>query len=141
MIVASNYFVTLGESLLTAPRPADGSLPYIDFARLTNTSDCIDAGTNLGFPFYAAAPDLGAFELGPTNAPNPAIAKSGTNVILTALGWANRTNCLLAATNLAVAPVPWVAVATNLSDLAGVCLFTNPVPPGAVSRFYRISLP
>ena len=32
--VTSNDFVTLDESLLTAPRQPDGSLPYINFARL-----------------------------------------------------------------------------------------------------------
>jgi hypothetical protein len=139
--VTSNDFVTLDESLLASPRRPDGSLPYINFARLTNTSDCIDAGTNLGFVFYGAAPDLGAFEFGPTNAPNPIIIKSGTNLIFTTNGWANQTNCLLAATNFVLAPSQWTVIATNESDLTGHCVFTNPIPVGLASRFYRISLP
>jgi pectate lyase len=139
--VATNDFMTLDESLLTAPRLTNGYLPYINFARLTNTSDCIDAGTNQGFAFYGAAPDLGAFEFGPTNAPAPTIAKAGTNLILTASGWANRTNYLIASTNLALPPPQWTIIATNFSDLAGTSKFTNAIPTGLPARFYSISLP
>jgi hypothetical protein len=139
--VLSNDFVTLDESLLTAPRQANGDLPYIPFARLTNTSDCIDVGTNLGFAFYGAAPDLGAFESGPTNAPAPTIAKAGTNLIFTAGGWANRTNYLIASTNLALPQPQWAIIATNFSDLAGTSKFTNAIPTGLPARFYSISLP
>ena len=128
--VASNDFMTLDESLLTAPRLTNGDLPYINFARLTNTSDCINAGTNLGFAFYGSAPDLGAFEFGPTNAPPPTLATSGTNLIFRTSGWANRTNCLIASTNLALPPAQWTVIATNESDLAGNCAFTNPIRPG-----------
>ena len=139
--VASNDFVTLDESLLMAPRQTNGDLPYINFARLTNTSDCINVGTNLGFAFYGSAPDLGAFEFGPTNAPSPTISKSGTNLIVRTSGWANQTNYLIIATNLALPPAQWTTIATNESDLSGNCAFTNPVPPGVAWRFYRISLP
>lgn len=139
--VATNDFITLDESLLMAPRQTNGNLPYINFARLTNTSDCINAGTDLGFAFYGAAPDLGAFEFGPTNAPSPGIAISGTNLIFTTSGWANQTNYLLASTNLLLAPTQWTRVATNKSDLAGNCWFTNPIFASITNKFYRISLP
>ena len=139
--VAADDFVTLDESLLTAPRLTNGDLPGINFARLTNTSGCINVGTNLGFPFYGSAPDLGAFESGPTNAPPTTIAKLGTNLIFTASGWANQTNYLMASTNLALAAAQWTVIGTNKSDLAGNCLFTNPIPSGIACRFYRISLP
>jgi pectate lyase len=139
--IASNDFVTLDESLLTAPRQTNGNLPYINFARLTNTSDCIDVGTNLGFAFYGAAPDLGAFEFGPTNAPSPTIARLGTNLIFTASGWANQTNYLIASTDLTLPPSQWTTIATNFSDLSGNCAFTNAIPAGVPAQFYRISLP
>lgn len=139
--VATNDFLTLDESLLTAPRQANGNLPYIAFARLTNTSDCLNAGTNLGFAFYAAAPDLGAFELGPTNAPSPTVALAGTNLVLTAAGWANMTNYLVASTNLTLPVAQWTCLATNVSDLSGLCVFTNVIPPGVPQRFYRIGVP
>ena len=139
--IATNDFITLDESLLTAPRLTDGELPYINFARLTNTSDCINAGTNQGFPFYGAAPDLGAFEFGPTNAPSPTITKLGTNLIFTASGWANRTNWLLTSINATLAPAQWTRVATNFSDPAGICTFTNGMQLGSVVMFYRIGLP
>jgi hypothetical protein len=62
--VASNDFMTLDESLLTAPRQTNGDLPDIAFAHLVSNSDLVDAGTNIGFAFAGAAPDLGAFEHG-----------------------------------------------------------------------------
>ena len=62
--VTSGDFVSLDESLLSAPRQADGSLPAIDFMRLAPGSDLIDKGINIGFPFKGAAPDLGCFESG-----------------------------------------------------------------------------
>lgn len=139
--VGTNDFMSLDESLLTAPRKADGSLPVINFARLTNTSDCIDAGTNVGFAFYAAAPDLGAFEVGPTNGPSLTLAKSGTNLILTAGGWANCTNFLIATNNLMLPPAQWPCVGTNKSDLSGNSRFTNVIPAGTTQRFYRVWQP
>jgi hypothetical protein len=139
--VAAGDFVTLDESLLTAPRQANGDLPYINFARLTNTSDGINVGTNLGFAFYGTAPDLGAFEFGPTNAPDPAIRQLGTNLIFSASGWANRTNYLIASTNLALAAAQWTILARSFSDLSGDCAFTNSIPAGLPQRFYRIAVP
>jgi hypothetical protein len=109
--------------------------------RLTNTSVCIDAGTNKGFAFYGAAPDLGAFEFGPTNAPSPTVALSGTNLIFTARGWANQTNYLITATDLALPLAQWTCIATNVSDLSGNCAFTNNLAAGVPQQFYRISLP
>jgi len=62
--VTADDFMSLDESLLTAPRQADGSLPALTFTQLTAGSDLIDAGADIGFPFIGAAPDLGAFESG-----------------------------------------------------------------------------
>jgi len=62
VIVAGDDFLSISESLLIAPREADGSLPRNNFLRLKQGSDLIDAGTVLGFPYKGTAPDLGAFE-------------------------------------------------------------------------------
>ena len=139
--IATNDFITLDESLLTAPRLTNGDLPYIGFARLTNTSDCIDAGTNQGFAFYGSAPDLGAFEFGPTNAPDALIRKAGTNLVFSTSGWANQTNYLFATTNVALAVAQWPCIGTNKSDLAGNCAFTNGIISGNGQRFYRTGIP
>ena len=56
-------FISLDESLLTAPRKADGSLPDIDFMKLKPGSQFVDKGKDIGFPFKGKAPDPGAFEL------------------------------------------------------------------------------
>ncbi|HEU6448591.1 MAG TPA: pectate lyase [Verrucomicrobiae bacterium] len=139
--VSSADFVTLDTASLIAPRQSNGDLPYIKFLRLTNASDCIDVGTNLNFPFYAAAPDLGAFEFGPTNAPVPTIAESGSDLIFEASGWANQTNLLVTSTNLALPITQWTAIATNFSNLSGNCGFTNNIPLNSGARFYGISIP
>ncbi|WP_243348586.1 right-handed parallel beta-helix repeat-containing protein [Parabacteroides sp. FAFU027] len=67
VVVDANDFVSLDESLLIAPRQADGSLPNNGFLRLKTGSDLIDKGTNVGYPFVGIAPDLGAFEYQSTN--------------------------------------------------------------------------
>ena len=60
--VTSADFVSLDETLLTAPRQADGSLPDTNFLKLSTSSKLINAGTDIGFPFNEKAPDLGCFE-------------------------------------------------------------------------------
>jgi Protein of unknown function (DUF1565) len=137
--VTAADFISPDESQLTAPRQTDGSLPYLTFLRPTNTSDCIDVGTNWNFPFYGVMPDLGAFEVGPTNAPNPVLTKIGTNIFFTANGWANQTNWLCATTNLFSGA--WTVIATNLSDTNGNCLFTNTIPAVTQQKFYRLATP
>ncbi|HQE35169.1 MAG TPA: T9SS type A sorting domain-containing protein, partial [Flavobacterium alvei] len=60
--VNSADFLSTDETLLTAPREADGSLPKNNFLKLKAGSDIINAGTDIGFAFKGAAPDLGCFE-------------------------------------------------------------------------------
>jgi len=72
-----NYAFTLSESdfqstgvdmtQLTAPRQADGSLPDITLLKPSATSRLIDIGTDIGFPFKGAAPDLGYSEYLPSS--------------------------------------------------------------------------
>ena len=69
--VSMNDFVSLDESFLVAPRQADGSLPDSDFLRLVNSSGCVDAGTNIGFPFYGIGPDLRGVRGGANRRPEP----------------------------------------------------------------------
>ena len=44
------------------PRKADGSLPDIDFLKLSPKSQFIDKGVNVKLPYEGKAPDLGAYE-------------------------------------------------------------------------------
>jgi len=66
--VDANDFLSTDEALLVAARQADGSLPNVNFLKLKQGSDLIDKGMNVGFSFYGAAPDLGAFETNYTSA-------------------------------------------------------------------------
>ena len=60
--VNSSDFLSTDQSLLTAARQADGSLPVNNFMRLVTGSDVINKGTNIGFAYNGSAPDLGCFE-------------------------------------------------------------------------------
>ncbi len=137
--VSSNDFMSLDESLLTLPRQADGSLPYIAFAQLVSSSDLVNAGTNVGYAYVGSAPDLGAFEYG-SQVPTLAMANSGTNEIFTGgNGPAGGTNYLVATTNIALPMDQWPRVATNKFDSIGNYAITNNL--NADQRFYRIALP
>jgi hypothetical protein len=138
--VATNDFMSLDESLLTAPRQTNGNLPYIAFAQLVSASDLVDAGTNINFAFAGTAPDLGAFEYG-LNIPSLSIARAGTNLIFTSeFGPAGGTNYLVATTNLALPLAQWPRVATNEFDLSGNCLVTNAISSITPEQLYRIRL-
>ncbi|SMO50796.1 Por secretion system C-terminal sorting domain-containing protein [Saccharicrinis carchari] len=65
--VSDNDFVSLDMSQLSRPRKADGSLPDITFMKPAPGSDLIDAGTDVGLPFYGNAPDIGYAEYRPDN--------------------------------------------------------------------------
>jgi len=60
--VSKSDFINTDQSLLTAGRKADGSMPDIDFLKLKKNSKLIDKGVDIGFPFKGKAPDLGAYE-------------------------------------------------------------------------------
>ncbi|HJS00942.1 MAG TPA: right-handed parallel beta-helix repeat-containing protein [Flavobacterium sp.] len=60
--ISNTDFLSLDETLLIAPRQADGNLPDVDFLKLAPSSNLINAGTDIGFPYKGKAPDLGCFE-------------------------------------------------------------------------------
>lgn len=62
IVVSDADFLSLDLNLLIAPRAVDGSLPENNFLRLATTSDLINKGEDIGFPFNGFAPDLGCFE-------------------------------------------------------------------------------
>lgn len=59
---SADDYISLDEALATDPRLPDGNLPSNNFARLKPGSPLIDAGTDTGYPFEGAAPDLGPYE-------------------------------------------------------------------------------
>ncbi len=62
VIITDDDFISLDVSQLMRPRKSDGSLPDITFGHLTQGSDLIDAGVDVGLPYSGSAPDLGPFE-------------------------------------------------------------------------------
>ena len=140
--VAAVDFMSLDTSLLTLPRQTNGDLPYLAFAQLVGNSDLVDAGTNVGFPFAGAAPDLGAFEHGQNPPPVLALAAAGPDFILTGRGGpAGGTNYLLASGSPALPSTQWTRVATNRFGGGGNFSFTNTLDPASPSGFYRLQLP
>jgi len=61
--ISDSDFLSLDGIQLEAPRKDDGSLPEIEFMHLAAGSVLIDAGVDVGLPFWGTAPDLGAFEM------------------------------------------------------------------------------
>jgi hypothetical protein len=70
LVATAEDFQSLDESQLTAPRQENGDLPNIAFMHLVNASKFIDKGVYANFPYYGAAPELGAFEDAYINVPN-----------------------------------------------------------------------
>jgi len=61
-VAISIDFITLDTTGVRGPRKEDGSLPDVPFMHLAPGSQFIDAGTNVGLPYYGTRPDLGCFE-------------------------------------------------------------------------------
>lgn len=57
--VTASDFQSLDYTQLAGARGSDGSLPTITFGKLSSTSDCIDAGVDVGIAYNGDAPDLG----------------------------------------------------------------------------------
>ncbi len=57
-------FLSISSVGADGARQPDGSLPNLNFLKLTATSDLINAGVNVGIPYNSTAPDMGAFESG-----------------------------------------------------------------------------
>ncbi len=60
--VSDSNFASLDPNGIDGPRGPNGELPKLKFLRLAAKSKLIDAGINVGLPYYGNAPDLGAFE-------------------------------------------------------------------------------
>jgi len=76
--VTNADFVSVDSSQIRLPRKPDGSLPDISFLSLAEGSDLIDAGINVGLPYYGSAPDIGHSEYlsGSITATNPVYVRS-----------------------------------------------------------------
>ncbi len=55
-------FISVDSTGISGPRKADGSLPDINFLKISSTSKLKDAGIDVGLPYYGSAPDLGYSE-------------------------------------------------------------------------------
>ncbi len=60
--VSTKDFLSLDDTKARGPREKGGGLPRTDFLRLSPASSLIDAGIDVGLPFYGKGPDIGARE-------------------------------------------------------------------------------
>jgi hypothetical protein len=67
LTLTDSDFLSLDDSVMTAPRNPDGSIPENDFLKLSPNSKAIDKGVDVNMPYAGKAPDLGAFEYRPTS--------------------------------------------------------------------------
>ncbi|MDZ7634085.1 MAG: Ig-like domain-containing protein [Bacteroidales bacterium] len=61
--VTNDDFISIDPTQLVRPRKSDGSLPNITFMHIAPGSDLIDAGIDVGIPYWGTAPEIGAFEI------------------------------------------------------------------------------
>jgi hypothetical protein len=67
--VTNADFVSIDSTGMSGARQSDGSLPILNYLRLSTGSDLINAGINVGLPYVGSAPDMGAFETGTVSPP------------------------------------------------------------------------
>ncbi len=136
--VTAADFASLDATLAYLPRNADYTLPTNALLRLVSASDLIDRGLNVGLPFNAAAPDLGAFEFaaiappqGPITISLPVI--SNGNFQFTTSGLTTHGNVIIhTSTNL----TNWQPIFTN-PPVSGSWQFTDSNAVASPQRFYR----
>ncbi|MBB3062732.1 right-handed parallel beta-helix repeat-containing protein [Microbulbifer rhizosphaerae] len=59
---SSSDFLSTSDNGFMGPRQADGSLPDLNFLKLSSGSQMIDRGVDVGLPYNGPVPDLGAYE-------------------------------------------------------------------------------
>lgn len=139
--VTAADFVSLDISLALAPRNADYSLASNALLRLAPGSRLIDAGADVGLPFFGTGPDLGAFEYIPTEAPVTQFRIISIALVLTnklQIAWETVPNKIYRVESCDSLDTPdWtlrqIIVATN--DLA---VYAEPVA-NVAQRFFRIA--
>lgn len=75
IVTETSDFASIDTTGVSSTRQGDGSLPTINFLRLSANSRLRDAGTDVGIPFSGSAPDLGAFEYIPEPTPSDPLTK------------------------------------------------------------------
>lgn len=75
VVTESSDFASIDTTGVSSARQSDGSLPIINFLRLSEGSRLRDAGTDVGIPYSGSAPDMGAFEYAPQPIPSAPLTK------------------------------------------------------------------
>jgi len=79
--ISDNDFLSLDTTGLCGPRQPDGSLPFTTFGHLASTSECVDAGTDVGLKYVGSAPDIGWHE-SPTVSNSPPLSPVYVNSVI-----------------------------------------------------------
>jgi len=62
-------------------------------------------------------------------------------VTVTGTGPTNGVYTVFASTDSLAMPPVWIPIATNTLNSAGIFQFTEPIPPDATTKSYRLRLP
>jgi hypothetical protein len=81
LTIVATDFLSLDSAGLAGARTAGGYLPTINFLRLSDGSQAINRGTNVGIAYTGSAPDLGAFEWDSYTIPPPLVSTNYPTII------------------------------------------------------------
>jgi len=118
-----------GITLLSSARQADGSLPDLgNYFKLTEGSDAVDAGIDVGLPYGGSAPDIGAFEYDGEAQSNATDILTFTLADQTGAATINTTNHTIAI------EVAYTADVTALTPTITLSYGATVIPASGVSR-------
>ena len=133
--VSAADFVSLDSTGITGPRQADGSLPDLDFLKLSSTSDLIDAGIDVGLPYNGLAPDIGAYEY---DVDSPS---SATDILSFTLASQIGSEIINTTLHTVTVEVAYTADVSNLTPTITLSYGATVIPASGVSRDFTSPLP
>ena len=128
-------FVSIDSTGLTGARQADGSLPDIDFLKLQNSSDLIDAGVDVGLDFTGDAPDIGAYEY---DVDSPS---SATDILSFTLASQIGSEIINTTLHTVTVELAYTADVSNLTPTITLSYGATVIPASGVSRDFTSPLP
>lgn len=133
--VTDDDFVSVDSTGLAGARQANGTLPILDFLKLVEGSDLIDAGTDVGLSYVDSAPDLGYYEY------SSPFAETGTDI--TTFSFAEQTGLatINPTTHTVAIEVDYTANVTNLTPTITLSYGATVIPLSGVARDFTSPLP
>jgi hypothetical protein len=133
--VTAGDFISLDTAELRTARQADHSLPDINFGKLAEGSDLIDAGTDVGIAYSGDAPDLGWAEY------NPSAASNATDIVTFTFPSQTGVATINATTHTVSIEVAYTADITSLTPTITLSYGATVIPTSGTARNFTSSVP